>query len=68
MKQRQQRKDNHMTKEKHKARHAELHKALDELLADWIGQTGGMPSESSIFDLVKWSNAQTENPTEDATR
>lgn len=51
-----------MNTEEHKKRHAELHKALDELLADWIGATEGMPSKSSILELVKWSHAQTENP------
>ena len=55
-----------MTPEEHKKRHAELHKAMDELLADWIGATEGLPSKASILDLVKWSHAQTKNPDHDS--
>ena len=55
-----------MTMEEHKKQHIKLHKALDELLADWIGATEGLPSRASILDLVKWSHAQTENPDHDS--
>jgi hypothetical protein len=53
-----------MTREEHKARHALLHQQLDELVADWIRHTTGLPSKCSVLDLMKWSHEQTENPTE----
>jgi len=52
-----------MTREEHIQRHIELHKALDELLADWIRHTNG-----SLYDpldgFLKWSFEQTKDPTE----
>jgi len=53
-----------MTPEEHKKRHQELHQALDELVADFISNTNALPSSTTIFELMKWSNEQTENPTE----
>lgn len=47
---------------KHRARHQCLHQALDELVADWITQTGRRPSSSSITRLLKWSYAQSVQP------
>jgi hypothetical protein len=52
-----------MNQEEHKKRHEELHKALDELVADMIGQTTMLPSTTSVMDLMKWSNEQQKNPT-----
>lgn len=52
------------TREQHQARHVELHKALDELVADWIRHTGKMPSTSSVMELMLWSHEQTQDPTE----
>ena len=49
--------------ESHKARHVYLHRRLDELLADWIQHTGGLPSECSLDAFLKWAYEQTENPT-----
>jgi hypothetical protein len=52
--------------EAHKARHEELHAALDELFADYINhhpdQHGflNMP----ILQLIEWSKTQTEHPDE----
>lgn len=52
--------------EAHKARHKELHAALDELFADYIShhpdQSGflNMP----LIDLIDWSYDQTKNPDE----
>lgn len=54
-----------MEKNEHIIRHKELHKALDELIADWITQTGRRPSEGKIIDLMTWSHEQTINPTEE---
>jgi hypothetical protein len=55
-----------MTLEEHRERHVELHKCLDELLADYIihhpGQSGflSMP----LTDLIHWSSTQTCGPDE----
>ncbi len=32
-----------MNEEKHQARHIKLHGYFDELMADWINHTGGLP-------------------------
>lgn len=53
------------TREEHIARHKELHKALDELVADWIVHTKGRPNEGTIMDLIVWSHTQTKNPSPD---
>jgi len=50
--------------EHHKARHVALHKALDELVADWILHTDHLPSKSTVMELMEWANEQRENPTE----
>jgi hypothetical protein len=57
-----------MTKQEHIKRHSELHRALDELLADFIGSTGFLPSQSTIMDLVEWSYRQTTEPDEPKRR
>ena len=43
-----------MTPEEHKARHVELHNALDELVADWISITECLPSQNSVMALMQW--------------
>jgi hypothetical protein len=48
----------------HRQHHIELHEALDELVADWITNTDGRPSTSTVLDLMRWSNLQTLSPTE----
>jgi len=53
-----------MTLAEHKQRHVELHRAFDELLADFITHTKSSPSKVSVMELVEWSNSQTLNPTE----
>jgi hypothetical protein len=57
-----------MTLEEHITRHKKLHNALDELLADWIENSGleqPYPSKHTILELVEWSHQQTINPTPD---
>lgn len=49
-------------KEEHISRHKELHKYLDELVADYIMCTEKTLGESAIFDLIKWSHQQTLDP------
>lgn len=53
-----------MNKEEHKKRHIELHKILDELVADFINITGKMPSQTNLLELMNWSFEQTQNPQE----
>lgn len=49
-----------LNKEEHRGRHIILHKMLDELLADYIKETKKTLSETSIFQLMKWSYEQTK--------
>lgn len=53
-----------MNEKEHKERHKKLHQSLDELMADFIEQTGGLPSKTSLMDFIVWSSGQTKNPTE----
>ncbi len=51
----------------HKARHKELHEALDELVADFITHNKDkeyLPSKVSVMKLMEWSHSQTLNPTD----
>lgn len=52
-----------MNHEEHQQRHVRLHQALDELVADYLAQTRGMPSTTTLMDLLRWSLEQTQNPT-----
>ena len=52
-----------MNKELHRKRHVRLHYCLDELVADWVTHTDGLPSKNTVLDLIKWSHVQTEDPT-----
>lgn len=49
-------------KEKHRKRHEELHKYLDELIADFFVHTKKLFSKTPISELMHWSNKQTINP------
>ncbi len=53
-----------MNEKKHMERHRELHKALDELVADWISHTEKLPSRSTVMELMQWSYEQTTKPAE----
>jgi len=33
---------------------------LDELVADWIGHSQRLPSNSSVMDLMRWAYSQTQ--------
>ena len=52
-----------MEPEQHKKRHTELHRALDELVADFITYTGKRPSQSTVLELMEWSAKQMHKPT-----
>lgn len=53
-------------KAEHIQRHKELHKALDELCADFISNTGldVRLNNTSVLDLMSWSHRQTIDPVE----
>ena len=52
-----------MTPDEHRARHVELHRALDELFADFVvHQPGSRFLERPIFELMNWSHMQTIEP------
>jgi hypothetical protein len=58
-----------MTKDEHRQRHIELHKALDELFADFMSHH---PEETKftdkpIIELIEWSHRQTTEPDEPKT-
>jgi hypothetical protein len=46
---------------KHRARHEFLHRALDELVADYMLMAGGR-TYNTISDLLTWSHKQTSTP------
>lgn len=54
-----------MEKNDHKTRHIELHRSLDELVADFITHTKNLPSKTIVMELIMWSAKQTDNPTEE---
>jgi len=56
-----------METEEHRTRHIELHRALDELVADFMQSRitwGGeyLPSKVPLTTLMHWSHTQTQNP------
>jgi hypothetical protein len=53
-----------MTTEEHQKRHFELHRALDELLADFIQHTNLRPSQTTAMQLLEWSAKQCIKPTD----
>jgi len=48
--------------EKHRIRHQELHRALDELVADWISSTGKTVLNRTVGELAEWSHKQSQKP------
>jgi hypothetical protein len=47
-------------------RHVELHRALDELIADYLMHNrAALPSETNLLALMEWSFKQTKEPTPD---
>src|SRR5260221_8752623 len=53
--------------DEHKARHALLHHALDELVADWLTHTEKRLSSATVLELMQWAHNQTLKPTEHVT-
>jgi hypothetical protein len=56
-----------MTREEHTKKHMELHKAFDELLADYINHEKRLPSQITALELMTWSYRQTIEPDPDNT-
>lgn len=53
--------------DEHRARHVALHRAFDELLADFLAHhPDALPSETSVLELVQWSAEQVIKPTPNA--
>ena len=57
----------HLKPEFHQHRHVYLHRALDELVADWIRHTVHLGGDktlttATIMDLMQWSYEQTQQP------
>lgn len=52
------RRSEQMEEKEHKERHKVLHKELDELVADFIQETGKRPSETKLLEFMKWSFEQ----------
>lgn len=55
--------EDRMDENEHRERHKMLHHALDELVADYISQTTGLPSQTTVMQLIEWSFEQTMQPT-----
>ena len=53
-----------MKRATHRDRHVMLYRYLDELVADFIGDTGKLSSHTSIYELMMWAFEQTKKPTE----
>jgi len=51
-----------ITEEEHIKKHKELHKALDELVADFVTQTSKLLSQTSVMALLEWAHKQTVKP------
>lgn len=51
-----------ISREDHIKRHGELHRALDELMADYITHTKGLPVETTVMQLMEWSHKQMTEP------
>ena len=53
-----------MTTNEHIKKHKELHRALDELIADYILTTKKGLQNTNLLQLIEWSHEQTIKPTE----
>ena len=53
-----------MTEQEHHERHKELHRSLDELLADFITHSGlnGRFTSRPIMELLDWAHKQAKQP------
>lgn len=49
-------------RQQHIQQHLQLHAKLDELAADYVFHTGKLLGQSTIMELLQWSNEQTRHP------
>ena len=52
------------TYKQHLERHKKLQKMLDELVGDWITETGELPHNTTMIEFMRWSYLQTVNPSD----
>lgn len=66
-------KGHELSRDQHRERHEKLHRALDELWADWLRHhtTPGIEpgkfksmDDLTVGELIRWSDQQTIDPTE----
>jgi hypothetical protein len=62
-----------MTFEEHKQWHANRHRALDELIGDWLRHRASAAeaiglADLSVMELARWSCEQMHNPTDPPAR
>ena len=48
----------------HKREHEQLHEAVLKLAGDFMTHTGKRLRKTSMFDFIRWSYEQTQDPTE----
>jgi hypothetical protein len=55
-----------MTREEHQQEHIALHRAFDQLVADFLmHHPAALPSETTLKQLMEWSYRQTVDPESD---
>ena len=54
--------DDSLTEEQHMDRHVELHRSLDELIADFFDHNHDKGLTATLHELMKWSCKQTTDP------
>ena len=53
-----------ITKGEHRKVHEDLHKSLDQLVADFLTHNRTkLPTDTTVMELMEWSHLQTKNPT-----
>lgn len=53
-----------ISEQEHRKAHVELHRKLDELVADYLlHNPGKLPSTTTLMELMQWSHGQTTHPT-----
>ncbi len=45
----------------------QLHSSLDMLVADFINDTGRLPSQTTVMELMEWSNGRMEKESKKGT-
>ena len=48
-----------VTKSEHLLKHKIFHQNLDEMLAEFIAETGSLPTQTSLLQFIEWSYKMT---------